>query len=75
MSTAKINIRATIHLPSESYQIAEEIRQLVSLELLDDTVESFGLDDNRLFWSVRDTIFHNTSIKIHNEKNNIWRIA
>ena len=70
MSTAKINIRATIHLPSESYQIAEEIRQLVSLELLDDTVESFGLDDNRLFWSVRDTIFHN-SIIIYNEKHNI----
>jgi hypothetical protein len=70
MSTAKINIRATIHLPSESYQIAEEIRQLVSLELLDDTVESFGLDDNRLFWSVRDTIFHN-SIIIYNGKNNI----
>jgi hypothetical protein len=70
MSTAKINILATIHLPSESYQIAEEIRQLVSLELLDDTVESFGLDDNRLFWSVRDTIFHN-SIIIYNGKNNI----
>jgi hypothetical protein len=72
MRTAvEINIGATIHLPSESYQIAEELRRRVSPELLDDTVESFGLDDNRLFWSVRDTIFHNTSIKIHNEKNNI----
>jgi hypothetical protein len=71
MRTAvEINIGATIHLPSESYQVAEELRQLVSLELLDDTVESFGLDDNRLFWSVRDTIFHN-SIIIYNEKNNI----
>ncbi len=71
MRTAvEINIGATIHLPPESYQIAEELRRRVSPELLDDTVESFGLDDNRLFWSVRDTIFHN-SIIIYNEKHNI----
>jgi hypothetical protein len=72
-TAAEINIGASIriHLPSESYQIAEELRQRVSLELLDDTVERFGLDDNELFWSVRGAVFHNTSIKIHNEKNNI----
>ena len=70
MSTAKINIRDMIRLPFECFQIAEAVRMGSSYELLDDTVESFGLDDNRLFWSVRDTIFHN-SIIIYNEKNNI----
>jgi hypothetical protein len=63
MSTSEINIRATIRLPSESYQIAEAIRRCVSYELLDNIVETFGLDDNKLFWSVRMAAFYNTSIK------------
>ncbi len=71
MNKSEINIRASIRLPSESYQIAEAFRRSVTYELLDDTVETFGLYDNELFWSVRGAVFHNTSIKIHNEKNNI----